>query len=155
MAEQNTNYFKVGLYITGTIAVLVAVYMIFRAFTRAKAGVASIGDAIQDTRVDNDIATQNGLSVSDVDKARLIAKNLAVEMETFKSMSATDKLFHVGTDKGILDICSQITSTKQMRVVASIYQNEITNNHKLYKDLETELSSSNFRKVPFIESILK
>lgn len=42
-----------------------------------------------------------------------------------------------------------------MRVVAAIFQNELTYNKNLYTELKRELSGSNLSKVPFIETILK
>lgn len=146
------NYFVIGLYIAGTIAVLAAIYMIFRAFKRSAAGIASIGDTIQDNRVDREIANQSGLTVLDVQKARKIASDLATEMEVRKGQTGTWKT--LVTDEEIMNIASQINSANQMRVVASIFQNEMTYNKNLYALLKSELSSGNFNKVPFIEQII-
>jgi len=148
------NYFKIGLYIAGTIAVFVAIYMIYRAFTRAKAGVASIGDAIQDTRTNNEIATVTGVNVLDVDKARKIAYDISIELETNKSLTSWNNLKHFVTDAKIIDIMSQVKSANMIRTVGHIYQNEMTTNHNLRTDLENELSNSNFtKKIPFVEAL--
>lgn len=150
-----TNYFKIGLYIVGTILVLVAVFLLVRAFGRAKQGVSSIGDIIQDNKTNKDIATEAGVSVQTVDNARKIAMDLATELEVRKGMGWWEQAKHIITDKAVLDICATIKTAAQMRAVASIFKNEITYNKDLYGELKKQLSSSNLSKVPFIEIIIK
>lgn len=150
-----TNYFKIGLYIVGTVVVIAAVFMIIRAFGRAKQGVSSIGDIIQDNKVNTDIAQAAGLPVQEVDNSRKIASDLATELELRKGMTWWERQKGIVTDSELLDIASQIKSAAQMRVVAAIFQNELTYNKNLYTELKRELSGSNLSKVPFVETILK
>lgn len=149
-----TNYFKIGLYLVGTIAVIAAVYLIYRAFGRAKDGAASLADTIQDSRVNTQIAQVSNISVNEVDNARKIANQLAEELELRKGMSWWQKQQNLITDSDILEIAAQIKSAAQMRAVAHIFQNELTYNKDLYTSLKDELSGSNLSKVPFIEAII-
>lgn len=149
------NYFKIGLYAIGTIFVLVAVYMIYRATLRAKQGVESIGDAIQDSKVDTEISKQTGLSVKDVNNARKIAKQFAEELEVLRGQSWWDRQKGVITDKELMDISSQVKSAEQMKTISHIFQNEMTYNKGLYAELKRELPSTKLRSVPFIETIIQ
>lgn len=148
-----TNYFKIGLYIVGTIAVISIVYMILRAFSRGKKGIASIGDAIQDNRTDKVIANQTGISVNEINDARRIAKDVSVEMDTNKDLTGWTKAKNIVTDGAIMDVMNQVKSAGQLRAVSYVYQNEMTNNHVLKEDLKNELSNALFFKIPFIQNL--
>jgi hypothetical protein len=149
-----TNYFKIGLYAIGTIIVFVAIYMVYRAILRAKQGVDTVGDVIQDNKVDKEIAAQTGLMVSEVNAARKIAKHFAEELELLRGMSWWDRQRAMITDKELMDIASQVKSAQQMKTISHIFQNELTYNKSLYAELKKELPSAKLRAVPFIETII-
>lgn len=149
------NYFKYGLYAVGTIAVVVILYFVYKMFARVKSDAGAAADAVADKQANDAIGKQFGTDEYTTANARAIAKDIAVELETYKDMSSWDKLSHMQLDTDTVKIMKRPKSEKELRLVAHFYKNNFTNNNNLYEDLKSELSSSDLRSIKWIESIVK
>lgn len=152
MSKEQLKYVYWGL---GALAAVFGVYFLYKTFLKAKESAATAADALADKKLNTDLAKMYSVDEFSVETARKTAKDIAVELETMKDMSAWDRATHVQLDSDTMEIMKRPKTEKELRLVAHFYRNQFTANNVLYNDLKAVLSSKDLRNIPFIESISK
>lgn len=154
------NYFKIGLYITGTIVVLIIFYQIYRMVMKVKSDSDIIADSLHDANQDNEVSGVYHLDKTAIAKCRKIALDLANEMETNPKLGWQEKAGNLAYYGDVIKIWSSVKSANEAKVVANFYKNQFTENNDLYRDL-LEVSKSPFGSVnfkssdfPYVENII-